>query len=66
MYKSFVMPDSIPYLTLSSSVLFREEFKTQAIISDPKIPFRISTWFFINAINGDIMIAIPSKYNADI
>ena len=58
------MPFEISFLTLATSVLFKEEFNTCATPSFSDIPLIASTWFFIKAIKGETTIAVPSFINA--
>ena len=58
-YKSLVIPLETSLFTFSTWELFSDEFNTWATLSFEDIPLITSTWFFINAINGDTTSAVP-------
>jgi hypothetical protein len=63
-YKSLVLPPSTSSLTLAISDFVNDEFKKWAMLSEPPKALNWSTWFFINAISGEITIAVPSLIKA--
>ena len=59
-YNNLVFPESTSFLTVAISDLFKEEFKKWAMPVSLLKPRIASTWFFIKAIKGETIIAVPS------
>ena len=63
-YSSFVIPARMSAFTCSTSPFVSEEFSTCATEDSVDMPRMASTWFFIRAISGEMMMAVPSISNA--
>jgi len=58
-YRSLVFPDTMSSFTCSMATLLNIELMKWAMPSCSLMLRMASTWFFINAIKGDMTIAVP-------
>ena len=63
-YNIFVRPAITSAFTFLIALFVSEEFRKWAISSRSLLFLIASTWFFISAISGDIMMAVPGSMSA--